>query len=370
MRKKSLFSILLIVFMAACIDRVMLDFEIPAKFSIVVDGMISDQPGPYTIELTRGFDIESKSSFKEYVSVKRVVISDNTGNEEELSEVSRGIYRTNADGIRGVVGRVYKLRIELLDDRIYESIPDSLMPAGEVERVYHQFVAEKTPEGQTTYGFDVFFDSNAKNLSSYRFLWKFVGTYQIETNPEFFTRSCGESRCPAPLFCSSYVLGPNGLEWVKPCECCTCWVNFFNTLPLVSDNQFNQTGRFIGVKATRVPINQWTFMHKVHAEIQQMSLSRNAFAFWKAIRTQKEAASNIFQPITGKIPSNFIQISGEKGPIEGLFFATSIFKNSVYISRNDISNQSIIPVQQMPFSDSCLKLFPFSTNIKPEYWEE
>ena len=35
--------------------------------------------------------------------------------------------------------------------------------------------------------------------------------------------------------------------------------------------------------------------------------------------------NRLFQPISGKIPSNFVQISGKDGPIEGLFYATSIY---------------------------------------------
>ncbi len=360
---------MMILLMAACVDRVFIDIPVPDNFPLVVDGLITDQPGPYTVELTKGFYIESKSSVKTYISASRVVISDNAGNSEVLTEKSQGVYQTSVNGIRGKAGRVYTLRVELLDGRVYESKPDSMAAPGQMERVYFQYKETRNNDGSLAYGFDVLFDANVSELPIYNFLWKFNGTFQVETNPERFTRPCGEARCPAPLPCSGYVLGPGGLTFVAPCECCTCWVNFFGDLPVVSDGQFNQAGRFIGIRGGYVPITQWTFQHKVHVAIEQLSLSRNAFAFWRAVRIQKEAVNNIFQPVTGKIPGNMVQVAGNPAPVEGLFYAAAVSSASVYITPNDIPNPIVIPPQELVYANSCTTLFPNSSTTKPDYWE-
>ena len=117
-----------------------------------------------------------------------------------------------------------------------------------------------------------------------------------------------------------------------------------------------------------VPLTTWTLMYKVHAQVNQMSLSRQAFAFWKGVKAQKGATASLFQPVTGKIPGNFVQISGEQAPMEGLFFATSIASKAVFINRSDVPNQSLIPGVDLPFADNCLNLFPNSTVSKPSYW--
>jgi hypothetical protein len=369
MRYPSIISFVFILLTAACVDRVFLEIPVPDTFPLVVDGMITDQPGPYTVELTKGFDIESKSSVKSYISARRVTISDNTGNSEDLVERSQGVYQTSSTGIRGFVGRTYRLRIELLDGRVYESKPDSMTAAGQVENVYFNYKASRNSDGTSSYGFDILFDANAQDRSTFNFLWKMKGTYQVTTNPERFTRPCGESRCPAPLACSGYVLGPGGLEYVAPCECCDCWVTFFNDAPVISDNQFNTNGKYTGVRLGYVPITQWTFLYKVHVEVLQYSLSRNAFAFWRAVRIQKEAVNNIFQPVTGKIPGNMVQVSGNPGPVEGLFFAAAVSTNSVFINVNDIPDPGVIPPQSLPYPNNCTTLFPFSTTTKPDYWE-
>jgi len=370
MRYTQIFSICVFLFCGACVDRIAFDIDEPSVYPVTIDGFISDQPGPYTIELTRSFDIESKTSFKTQVSAKRVEILDDQGFKEVLTQIKQGVYQTDPAGIQGKVGRSYRVRIELLDGKIYESIPETLQASGDIESVYFDYNESKDSNGANTYGFDVLFDSNAGGNDAYYFLWKFVGTFQAETNPELYEETCGESRCPKPRPCSGYIVGSTGsLEQVSECECCTCWYNIQNDVPIVSDNQFVEGGEFKSVKAGYVPINQWTFMHKVHAEVQQRSLSRRAFDFWRAIKDQKEATTSLFQPISGKIKGNFVQISGEALPMEGLFYATSIISKSIYITRNDVPNQSVIPTQDLPFKESCLFLFPNSTTEKPASWE-
>ncbi|MFZ6013847.1 MAG: DUF4249 family protein [Bacteroidota bacterium] len=365
--KVRLFSISLILFFAACVDRI--NFDVGAGASpVVVNGYISDQPGPYRVEILKAIEIDSKLSIKSRISVKRVMISDNTGYSEDLTQIIQGVYETAPNGIRGQVGRSYQLLVEFLDGRIYETKPDTLMPPGQMDSIYFNFKSEKLAE-ETKYGFDIFFNSHAGTSDSYRFLWKFIGTYQIETNPELYSVPCGESRCPQPLPCSGYVLGRAG-ELIKngPCECCTCWVSLADDMPVISDNQFVQSGQFNGVKAGYVPLDSWVFQNKVHAEVRQQSLSPQAFNFWKAIQAQKAANSSLFQPITGRIPSNFVQIGGPTGQIEGLFYATAITSRSVFITRDDVPNQNLLTDPSLKFPDNCAK-FGNATSQRPSFWE-
>ncbi len=368
--KKYLFYFLLSLnlIVGSCVDRINFDVEIGSTFPIAVDGHITDEPGPYEIRITKAFDLESKQSLKTPINVRSLLIKDSEGNIEQLARIADGVYQTRADGIRGQVGRAYTIRLELLDGRIYESLPDTMYATGTVNQVYHQFKEEKDMNGASKYSFDVFFNASRASESNAYFLWKFVTTYQVDTNPELFEVSCGEAKCPRPLPCSSYILVNGLLFYAKDCECCTCWVKSFNDLPILSDNRFVSNGVFSNVKAGNVPMNQWTFMHKVHAEVQQFSLSRRAFNFWKAVKDQKESVTSLFQPVSGKIASNFVQVSGESGPIEGLFYASAVSKGSVYIKRNDVKPQSLIPPQNNPFKDACSNLFPYSTTVKPSYW--
>ncbi len=362
----------------ACVDRIGFDIGIPAAFALVIDGYISDQPGPYRITVNKAYDIESVASVRVPISVKSLVVSDNAGHNEALSDVDVGVYETSPAGIQGTAGRVYTLKIELFDGRVYESLPDTLLGQGKIDSLYYDLNMDLTQEGGAQYGFDILVDATAGMESNYRFLWKFTGTFRAETNPELADPA--RSSCePLENGICNFLPQCSGIRnigndfnklfvRVKPCECCTCWYNLFNMEPVISDDQWVRSGLLAGVKVYRLPLNRWIFMHKVYLEVDQMSLTRQTFAFWRSVKAQREAINSLFQPITGKIPSNFVQISGTHAPIEGLFFATSISSKSRYIMREDVTYPYKIPTDSVIFMDSCLKLFPNATNTKPSYW--
>ncbi len=89
--KKYFIFLILIFFTESCVDRINFDIGEPTS-TLVIEGQISDQPGPHTIKVSKAFDIESKFSAKIPVTVKELAISDDAGNREELVEVSKGIY--------------------------------------------------------------------------------------------------------------------------------------------------------------------------------------------------------------------------------------------------------------------------------------
>lgn len=364
---RSLFVfILLVVLFSQCVDRIQFDTT-PSVFPVALDGFITDQPGPYEVRVNRAFDIESKNTPKTPLSVRRMEILDNLGNQERLQEAEPGVYRTSAGGIRGVIGRSYRVIVELLDGRIYESIPDTLRASGQVDEIKYRFVSGNATTQPP--GFNVTFDARGGAAIDNYYLWRFIGTYQIDTDPELADVSCGESRCPRPRPCSGFILDQGNLVEVGPCTCCTCWVDFFNDVPILSDNRFVQSGRFQDMYAAFVPLNQWIFLHKVYARVEQRSLSRRAFLFWKAIKDQKEAANSLFQPISGRLPRNFIQRAGPEGNLEGIFYAAAVASKGVFITRDDVPNVNLIPPVVVPFRDSCLE-FPNSTNLRPAFWNQ
>jgi hypothetical protein len=80
---------------------------------IVIEGLISDRRGPYTITITK-----SGSYFNQpvltAVSDAKVTITDNTGTSDTLRESGPGIYVTTKT--RGIAGRTYTLKV--LSDNI------------------------------------------------------------------------------------------------------------------------------------------------------------------------------------------------------------------------------------------------------------
>ena len=75
---------------------------------IVIEGLITDRPGPYTVKISK-----SGSYFNQPVlppvSGAQVIITDNISSTDTLKETKPGIYLTSKT--RGIPGRTYTLKV-------------------------------------------------------------------------------------------------------------------------------------------------------------------------------------------------------------------------------------------------------------------
>lgn len=79
-----------------------------ASPQIVIEGNISDQPGPYTVSLSQTINFSEVTGFPP-VTGANVTIKDYSGNTETLTETSPGKYVTSV--LQGIPGRTYTLTV-------------------------------------------------------------------------------------------------------------------------------------------------------------------------------------------------------------------------------------------------------------------
>jgi hypothetical protein len=82
---------------------------------IVIEGMVSDKRGPYTITISKSASYFSTKA-PAVVSGAKVVITDDFDNIDSLREVLPGTYMTGR--LRGIVGRIYTLKV-VSDGQVY-----------------------------------------------------------------------------------------------------------------------------------------------------------------------------------------------------------------------------------------------------------
>jgi hypothetical protein len=92
----------------ACTDTISVDVE-GGEIQLSVDGEITDQPGPYTIQLSQTIKAFG-SAIPPAVTGATVFLADNQGKTDTLRETSAGIYQTRS--IRGRAGNTYTLTIK------------------------------------------------------------------------------------------------------------------------------------------------------------------------------------------------------------------------------------------------------------------
>jgi hypothetical protein len=329
-------SIFIFLISIGCIDP--FNVQVPGiERLIAVDGMITDQPGPYTVKLFWTSSIGEVLSMADPVEDAQVIISDDQGNSEILAYHGKGIYETSNNGIQGLIGRSYHVDINTKDGNRYTSTPEELKSAGSIDSMYFKFKLQESLSNGTAVqnnGFEIYADSKA---SEGLIRWRWKGTYFLTTHPELVvvknTGSQGPAFLAAPLPCSGYT-SPDGINLNKTgeCTCCNCWLTQYPSSPVLSDDQFVNSNQSKGIKIAYIPANPNYFFTKYYLSVDQLSLSQVAYDFWKQIRSQQTAGSSLFQPPISKAKGN---ISGTRDAL-GIFSACGIASKDLWIDKSDI----------------------------------
>jgi hypothetical protein len=346
---------------------------------VVVDGLITDQPGPYTIRLFRPSSLSDQLTTVEWIRNASLTIYDEQNNTVTLTEGAAGSYKTDKN-FRGVPGRTYTLRISISDDEQYESLPQKLLPVGEIGRVYYEFVQVEDPlttnmAKEPKNGFNIFLDGDLVPEQNKLARWRTVGTYELLTYPANHKREGGghditlnengEGGIWDPPLCSGISLVPF-LRLVGPCTCCLCWPSIYDKAPIVSEKKLLNDNHVERLHLAFVPARKDYFREKYYFQVDQMSVTPEAFEYWTNIKKQSGTGNDLFQTPSAKTLGNMKPVGDAKTPIMGLFGVSSVRTVSFYINRSAVPYNLWDPPR---FEDSCMKFqTKFNTNIKPDYW--
>lgn len=350
-RKISIQIIILFLFLPSCIEPLYFNNGEASK-NLVVDGLITNEPGPYVVYLARTSEYNSYYVNTEEVGGAIVIISDDMGNSEVLTEsYIPGIYKTDPDGIRGIPGRFYKIEIETPDGKQYESEPELLCDVPGIETVYYerQQFQEIDDNGivEAVDGFQIYLNTiDPENDKNY-YMWSWGGTHEVHSQPW------------------DYRIG----RMAAPKDCCaTCWLTdrpgYIDVLDdtFLDGNQLNKKPvtfvRIINSDGARL------FRGKYHVEVKQLSLSREAYKYWSSIEEQISSAGSIFEPPPVSINGNIKNVNNTEDLVFGYFGASAISTNSVIIPA---SETPYLPGDTLVFPDDCRRMSN-STAIMPSFW--
>jgi hypothetical protein len=356
------FFCLMILLVDGCLDR----FEVPkieSESVILIDGMITDRPGPYEVRLTYARNISQQLDIVDKARHATITLIDNGTASEILNEVSPGVYQTKT--AQGIVGHEYTIRVALVNGSVYESLPEILLPVGKMQRVWYEFDEEVRASVRPippSSGLNVYVDAVVLPEQAGLVRWRTTGTWENLTFPLERTirsvdpRTGQVSDMPDPPKCSGFGF--------FSCTCCHCWMTNYDPEPVLSDPLFHQQEvkrQFVSF----VPADPNVFYNKFHLKIEQMSVSQRVYDFWADVKTQKHTASDLFQTPAAKVTGNIKLISGTTRVL-GYFAASSLRDTSFFITRDAIPFN--IPYLRV-VKESCLEGNPFATNVKPAFWD-
>ena len=341
---------------------------------LVVEGLITDQPGHNTIKLTTSMPLGLPSQIKPLPGCF-VTVTDDLGNVFSLNETDAGIYNPDPS-FHGVVGRSYTLHIKTdpaYSNRSYQSLPVLMKPVPPIDSIYYDKLVlsrsalDDHPTGE---GCQIYLDTHDPENNCKYYRWEYTETWEIQL---------------------PYIV-PNNICWVSNNS---DHINIKNTASLTED------------RIDRFPINLVTDLTdrlKIRYSIlvNQYSIDYAEFSYWDKLQKTVEQVGSLYDITPASIPSNISCIEKPSEAVLGYFSVSSVKSKRIFINDqfrgmpnlySDCEN-AVIGIDNVPsnltlgatawvilvhleppppyrvvtFFKGCADCTVRGTNIKPDFW--
>lgn len=332
----------LIVFLvgSGCTDVINISEESMSDKILVVEGEITDEPGPYEVKLsttssTGGLGINTLGEGAQ------VVIESSSGEEEILSEIGDGIYTTQSDGIRGEIGKMYRVSITLSNGNEYQSGFERIPEPVEISSLEEEFVDETVE------------DSNG--IPRRRVGNSLSAEFVKQQNTDKFFKIEVEGIFEAEVtFVDIGCVVPN-----PPISICYATIDpLANQVRVISDANVNNERYRTDI--VTIPIEQ---KKKYLAKVQVHSFSAETFSFWSSVSDQLEKSGSIFDSPIPPVVGNVKNLTNN-GLAQGYFSASSISRDQICIDR---SNVLIAIPAALACSVTCIQVWQPATFDRTEF---
>ncbi|WP_128544022.1 DUF4249 domain-containing protein [Larkinella soli] len=322
--------------------------------ALVVEGMITDRPGPYTVRLSRTADY-NYNGLNLLEPQARVTLSDNAGHQEVLTETEYGVYQTRAGGIQGQAGRTYKISIRTRDGKTYESSTELLKAAPPIQKLYYEYQfhpLEFTNDKKNTW--EVYLDSRDPETPGDYYRWKW--THYEQAIACFLN--------PDADMLTGFFMG-------VPC-CGNCWdisQCYSNCITISSDATVNGKA-FTRQYILSVP---YTSTSTYYVEVEQQLISAGAYRFFKSVDKLVNNSGGLFDSAPAAVGGNLKSLSNPGEPVYGYFGAAGIAEMALKVDRTR-------DAVGLPFGKK-ISLFPgarctpcvesqYRTQVEPRWWNQ
>jgi len=290
------------IFLTGCIVQFTPETE-EEKELLVVEGLITDQPGPNRIKLSKSLPFGKKSEAKP-LSGCLVSLKDDTGNFYPLLEKEAGTYITNPSDFRGQAGKSYTLRIVTNNEGNiinYESFPVEMKPVPPIDSVYYEKTVIKE-------GFENFFGIDGCNI--------YLDTHDPQNLNKYYRWDFDET----------WVLR---LLW--PVEKIKCWVSDTSTtINIKSTAAFNES-RIIRHPVTSISNTTDRLLRKYSISVNQYSLSEDEYIYWEKIQKITDQAGGLYDIIPASVPSNIFCVENPGEDVLGYFSVSAKSSKRIFI---------------------------------------
>ena len=359
--------------------------------SLVVEGMITDEIGPFKVHLTQSGPIDKLYSPVPYKGAE-VTISENKGNSYQLVDNQNGWYETIDKNLKGDPETIYTLKIRDAEGNSFESTPELMQDVPDIDSVYYTEVKKVRFENGLTYEdnwLNILLDTHDQAGKTNYWFWKFEETWEIKMLTTVRVKHGNPDINAAEIYYSTenVVIDP---------EKEVCWVSRPSSSVLLHstvNTDVDSINKFV-VQSLGPGEDKLHISYSIL--VKQYSLNKESYNYWKQLEKVNEDAPGIYSTIPGPVYGNIQSVSGSKKAL-GYFLASSVKTRRIFINSTDHHIDTVSPYDictyltdpdghivqfwiyfanilntdiklWVIYDNYCVDCRAYGTNIKPDFW--
>lgn len=278
---------------------------------IVIDGKITNQPGPYTVKISKSVPVNDPK-FKPYPDCN-VKIIEKSGSSEVLTEVKPGIYKTSGNGILGKPGNSYRLVVKTPKGKVYKTDFKKMKAPVAIDTAFAKIETQYV-DGMAIEGYQFYVTTKKANSNDTYFLWSQKETYEYTADYKY-----------GGTFYRGKMLD-NSKNFTY-----RCWKT-----QSVQKIFTEQTQDLRTPKLNNFPLNFVTGLSKRLQKrysllIEQYVIDKETYEYWNQVRNQINKQNFLNAQIPYQIEGNIYNPSNEDELILGNFTVASVSKVRLFI---------------------------------------
>jgi hypothetical protein len=299
---KKQYILLILMLLNSCITEFIPQVN-EEKELMVVEGLITDQPGPNLIKLASSLPLGEKSEARP-LSGCSVSISDDLGNNYSLHEEDPGKYLTDSAVFRGVVGRIYTLNIITFTGSkmtSYTSYPVEMKAVPPIDSVYYEktVIAEPFDSYKGIDGCQIYLDTRDPENKCRFYRWDFVETWKLRLLFDVPNQTCYLSNNSQDIFIES-------------------------TAAFSEDRIKRRPVTYISNATDRLRF-QYSIL------INQYSLNEDEYNYWKKLKNLTVSVGGLHDVIPSSIAGNIVCVENPSEKVLGYFSVSSMSSKRIFI---------------------------------------
>ena len=312
---KHLVTGIILLLTASCIDPYHPQLK-ESQELLVVNGMVTDVPGEYTVEISRSVPFDEPV----FLPVRHCVVevTDNLGSTVAYTETSPGIYTAYLDSDFLGTGRAYQLYVKTPDEREYFSEYDSLIACPRIDKLYYELERRGGEEpGTFINGLQFFVDVKGSSKESGNFLWKLEETWE-------YTAS----------YTIQYIWDGTELKSFYPID---SLYYCYKTLPVrevyAASTRYLTQNELIKYPLVYVSDESNRLWMTYSLLVEQYSLSSDAYFYWDKLKKQISGQGGLYeiQPFTSE--GNIYNPDDPDELVLGFFYASQIKRTRIMVDK-------------------------------------